>query len=701
MSHSFYSTSSKGLRLRAMRTAIGVALALVVCRGARVHHAARDGRRRARCASTSPAAAHVGGRLPPSRGEAIRMAQSTACAVLSDGVTQGMQCQRTPPRSAQCDRRSPRGPSSRAARADRLPRSRAAHDGAQGERRARTDSGRSMASPRAASTAYYSNAADGLRWRAMRTAIGDTPRAVLWLALGAAAGIGCAALGLLLSGERDRALPANAAASVNGAVIRLEEYDRAVAAFASDRRDPIGPEERRHVLDRMLDEELLVQRGLELGLARSDRRVRGDIVSAVIELVVSQADGVEPSDGEVRAFYEREPRLLRAHRAAARAAGVRARRAAALGGGGARARRAGGAAAARGRAVRPRARGARRFRGRAGAARPAADREAARVPRARPPRAPRRRSTWAARAIRSARRAATTCSCCSIARPASRRRSPTCRRRSAPSCAAARASARCAPISTICASAPTCACAATDAVRRAALARARAGARRGGAGRRAHAQRLLLELAARRVGRHGAGAHLAARALAARVRSRARRRQPADPPRSISPTTSRCARETRAAPPRGPVAAEPAPKGWAHFRWRIACTASGPRSLESRVLLDVAPSHLHFARVAGDGAAVRERVLTEAEPVWALETARGAGPAAAAGTTLARLRRARRRPHRHRLGPPRVPARAAPARAPPARGGGARHRVHGRAQRDARRSRCWAWCGRTAPRSRR
>src|SRR5262245_15920688 len=138
----------------------------------------------------------------------------------------------------------------------------------------------------------------------MRTATGNTSRAVLWLALGATAGIGCAALGLLLSGERGRTLPANAAASVNGAVIRFEEYDRAVAAFAYDRRDPIGPAERRHVLDRMLDEELLVQRGLELGLARSDRRVRGDIVSAMIELVVSQADDIEPSDGEVRAFYE-------------------------------------------------------------------------------------------------------------------------------------------------------------------------------------------------------------------------------------------------------------------------------------------------------------------------------------------------------------------------------------------------------------
>jgi len=36
------------------------------------------------------------------RDQALQMAQSTACAVLSGGVTQGLQCQRTPPRSASC-----------------------------------------------------------------------------------------------------------------------------------------------------------------------------------------------------------------------------------------------------------------------------------------------------------------------------------------------------------------------------------------------------------------------------------------------------------------------------------------------------------------------------------------------------------------------------------------------------------------------
>jgi parvulin-like peptidyl-prolyl cis-trans isomerase-like protein/SurA-like protein len=127
---------------------------------------------------------------------------------------------------------------------------------------------------------------------------------ILGLALGALLGVVCAAVGLLHSGQGGGGLPANAAASVNGTVIRLEEFDRAVQAVASDRRDPVGPEQRRYVLDRLLDEELLVQRGLELGLAQHDRRVRGDIVSAVIELVVSQADGNEPSDADVRAFYD-------------------------------------------------------------------------------------------------------------------------------------------------------------------------------------------------------------------------------------------------------------------------------------------------------------------------------------------------------------------------------------------------------------
>jgi len=50
--------------------------------------------------------------------------------------------------------------------------------------------------------------------------------------------------------------------------------------------------------------------------------------------------------------------------------------------------------------------------------------------------------------------------------------------------------------------------------------------------------------------------------------------------------------------------------------WRVECTSSGPREIRSLLLKEVAPAHLHFARVQQEGAAVLERVLTRAEPSW-------------------------------------------------------------------------------------
>ncbi|MEM7410188.1 MAG: HupE/UreJ family protein [Myxococcota bacterium] len=89
--------------------------------------------------------------------------------------------------------------------------------------------------------------------------------------------------------------------------------------------------------------------------------------------------------------------------------------------------------------------------------------------------------------------------------------------------------------------------------------------------------------------------------------------------------------ELRCVPVEPPIA-ETAPKGWAHFFWRVRCDGAGPGAVESRALLEVAPSHMHFARVAAPDDAARERVLTEADSRWTFESA--GGEPAAAGTTL-------------------------------------------------------------------
>ncbi len=61
-----------------------------------------------------------------------------------------------------------------------------------------------------------------------------------------------------------------------------------------------------------------------------------------------------------------------------------------------------------------------------------------------------------------------------------------------------------------------------------------------------------------------------------------------------------------------------APPERAVLSWRVACPPEGAITIESAFLLDVAPSHMHFARLRLDGALPTERVLTEEDPAWTL-----------------------------------------------------------------------------------
>ncbi len=67
-----------------------------------------------------------------------------------------------------------------------------------------------------------------------------------------------------------------------------------------------------------------------------------------------------------------------------------------------------------------------------------------------------------------------------------------------------------------------------------------------------------------------------------------------------------------------------AAQGYVAYSWRYECSGE-PRSIETGFLLDVAPSHLHFARVRKPGKAAVEKVLTDADPVWLLDSDGGAG----------------------------------------------------------------------------
>jgi hypothetical protein len=128
-------------------------------------------------------------------------------------------------------------------------------------------------------------------------------------AVGATLGL-VLAIGSLWQREPALGVPADAVAMVNGTPIPGSDLERALAALAADRRDPLGPAERRLVLDRLVEEELLVQRANELGLDRSDRTLRARLVTAMVDAILSDGTRAEPSAGEVAKFYHENGALF-------------------------------------------------------------------------------------------------------------------------------------------------------------------------------------------------------------------------------------------------------------------------------------------------------------------------------------------------------------------------------------------------------
>jgi hypothetical protein len=127
---------------------------------------------------------------------------------------------------------------------------------------------------------------------------GRVPR---WLLLaGLAAGTALGAVGLRAAPAP--ALPPEAVARVDGQLIQRDAWRRAVAAVAADRRAPLTAADERHVLERLIDEELLVQHGVALGLVERDARLRSTLVSQVMQ-AATQATRAEPDEATLRAFY--------------------------------------------------------------------------------------------------------------------------------------------------------------------------------------------------------------------------------------------------------------------------------------------------------------------------------------------------------------------------------------------------------------
>ena len=131
-------------------------------------------------------------------------------------------------------------------------------------------------------------------------------RTLIIYACGAALGLGLAGFSLFTAkGTAIKSFPAEDIATVNGRHILRSDFRTQTQVEAGVPFEQTTPPQRLKVLNEMIDEEVVVQRGLEIDLAASDPDVRSAMVAGVDLQVDADVIAQSPSQQELYAYYQR------------------------------------------------------------------------------------------------------------------------------------------------------------------------------------------------------------------------------------------------------------------------------------------------------------------------------------------------------------------------------------------------------------
>ena len=99
-------------------------------------------------------------------------------------------------------------------------------------------------------------------------------------------------------------LPNDVIAIVNDKIIPSERYRTVIQLIENDKRDDLTEADRKMALDRIIEEELLVQYAYQNGFLEADDLLRKSIVRSVVDSIVEQSVSVIPNEDELQDFYQ-------------------------------------------------------------------------------------------------------------------------------------------------------------------------------------------------------------------------------------------------------------------------------------------------------------------------------------------------------------------------------------------------------------
>ena len=104
--------------------------------------------------------------------------------------------------------------------------------------------------------------------------------------------------------EKNNISDQNWAAKIEDRLIPFERYEMQLEGLANDKRSPLTKKDKEYVLERMIEEELLIKRAIDLGMLENNPMARGTIVQQMIKNIISEGSRTEPEEKELIKFFE-------------------------------------------------------------------------------------------------------------------------------------------------------------------------------------------------------------------------------------------------------------------------------------------------------------------------------------------------------------------------------------------------------------
>jgi parvulin-like peptidyl-prolyl isomerase len=136
----------------------------------------------------------------------------------------------------------------------------------------------------------------------------NTTRSMVLCAIGAIVGLVIAGVGLFSArGTASHNVPPEDIALVNQRPVLRSDFVTQLESETGETFEQTTRAERLKVLDEMIREELLVQRGLELDFAETDQATRSALATAMDQQALAEATTSQPTEQQLRDFYNQHP----------------------------------------------------------------------------------------------------------------------------------------------------------------------------------------------------------------------------------------------------------------------------------------------------------------------------------------------------------------------------------------------------------